>query len=206
MSVPALDEVERSLDAFDAEQVRRAVWSGLMDEGPPHRFSERLDQALGVWYQAGPRVGDESVRPWCWCHSFRRPPTIGERWASVLEELRFGIAWRRSVIAAVHGIDDLEEPEQAVLQLLDTVIGLGIHDAWYVHIDAALAWLMDHLGIPRDDARTEALYLACERRFTSWTTPGPETRRAFADEVAWTLVEQQLDSQGRDSQGGGPGA
>lgn len=193
MRVPPLQEVERSLQAFDAEQVRRSVWSGLMEVGPPHRFGERLEQALGVWYQAGPQVGDETVRGWCWCHAFRSPPTIGLRWASVLEEIRFAHRWREAMIEAVHGVSSLGAPERVVLQLLEVQLGLGIHDSWYAHVHVPLAWLMDHLDLPRDDRRTEAFYLACERRFSSWVEPDGAEREAFADEVAWMLVEQELD-------------
>lgn len=211
MSVLAL---RRQLDAVDWEGLRqelREVLASRTGPGLPVArdvagpLREVLTRRLGDWYARGPQVGDESVTGWCWCHCALRGWDPARRDASLdavvdglLLEAQACRSWRVALLDAIDTTDPWELDDQAgltaaILVVVEALLGLGIHDAWYPNLVPAVRWLAEARGQAVDDALEARLEALTGTRFTSWTTPSVADRRAFAEQAAWALLEAELD-------------
>ncbi|MCB9672838.1 MAG: hypothetical protein H6734_25425 [Alphaproteobacteria bacterium] len=199
--IPHVEEVWDGVWAWQPHLLRPVVFP-LLTPATPDAVAVRhtLRDALGPWYAAGPHVGDESITGWCWCHSFlcsaALPADRAEaRWGGLVEQIDGCVAWRRDLITWLHGLPDdaLDQPEAALVGLVEQLVALGIYDAWYVHVQVGVAWMLDRFGVLRDDALSDRLCALTETSFTSWVAPAPRDIARFADAAAWEIVERLLD-------------
>ncbi len=212
------ETVQVSLDAYDPDRVRAAVAQSLRAlpvAGPAapqearsevySRVQQALEAELGSWYVlGGPRVGDETVDGWCWCHSFwgawREEGDASSRSARTLEgvllEVERARQWRLSVAKWVWAratkltADTLQHD---LADLVEHLTELGLHDAWYVHVHIAAVWFLEAAGhaVPVD--LSDRLDAIASTHFTSWPTPPPGGRRKLAEEAGGVGRETHFD-------------
>ncbi|MCA9688820.1 MAG: hypothetical protein KC636_04375, partial [Myxococcales bacterium] len=152
----------------DWEALRRASASIIEVHGrratPPHRsvgfyeaFRDALTTCCGSWCSAGQLPGDESARGWCWCHSpwkgWEGPtrPAIERAVASVVDEVRACLQWHRQMAAVIEASaapgEDPDALALLIVALVDQIVALGIHDAWYPSIAPVVAWALERHGV-----------------------------------------------------------
>ncbi|MEZ4319234.1 MAG: hypothetical protein R3F61_17105 [Myxococcota bacterium] len=211
---PHWSQVEATLDRYEEPAVREVVVRVLRAEladdpaarGPvAHELSKALSAHFGAWYAQGPTVGDETVSPWCWCHSFWKPwAAEGSRESriqavadGVIEQIELCRSWRLQLARwfwdrEKAGLD--ERLESDLLDLVAVLVDLGLHDAWYVHVEAAVAWYLEALGhtVPAD--LPDVLEGIAGTSFTSWVDPTPADRKRFAEAAAWAVFERMFDA------------
>lgn len=178
------------MERWDEERVRQRI---LRELGPAtsfpavaSRLRDALSEELGDWYAAGPQVGGETISGWCWCHAFPRPFVAGGLEAvaeGVVDEVRGCLAWRRGLGAWLderRGPRELLTLEEELVDLVGVLVGLGLNDAWYVHVPAATAWRLEVAGHPVPDDLFDQLDGIAGTCFTSWVDPKPPERASYA--------------------------
>jgi hypothetical protein len=193
--IPSAQDVRAGLQRYDPEATKHAVRKATKGELP---MWSALQQTLGTWYSHGPQVGDETLDPWCWCHAYNKEGVGGVlRQIEAVRQWRLDLfAWldRRLRLDGPRDVVEVEDLDDVLLDLVGQLVELGLHDAWYVHVHVAIAWMLDHLGISRSPTLMDRLDALCDTSFRSWCEPSPSTRASFAEAATWMLIEAQLDA------------
>jgi hypothetical protein len=159
---------------------------------------------VGPWYGEAHRAGDEMVRGWCWCHAPWKgwggqavEASIEAATESVVGEVAACLAWYRAIVATITASDppgdDPEALARIVVDLVDRVVSLGIHDDWYHVVAPAVGWALERHGLVVDDTVEDAVRHLLSRHFTSWVTPAAKDRQEFAEATALELLDRDLE-------------
>jgi hypothetical protein len=144
------------------------------------------------------------VRGWCWCHApwtgwgaGAVEASIEAATESVVGEVAACLAWYRAIVATITASDppgdDPEALARIVVDLVDRVVSLGIHDDWYHVVAPAVGWALERHGLVVDDTVEDAVRHLLSRHFTSWVTPAAKDRQEFAEAAALELLDRDLE-------------
>lgn len=215
-------EVAKTPDWSTLRQAIHEVLHGhVQGSAAPNRhrgFNQALDQAIvantGAWYGAATSVGDEMLRDWCTCHTpwinwekYPLKDSLKAATTSILEEAKACFAWDQQIVATIQASElpegELDSLPELVVQLVDKIVDLGIHDSWYQVVTPVVAWTLERHGYTVDKKVEAAIYQQTLRSFTSWSTPAAKDRQDFADEVALKLLDNELARRWPDAGGQG---
>lgn len=217
-----LEEIRNSIAAFDRDHVERRVretvaerfaedmqahleWDPMKTWATtvPGHVANDLWNLLGDWYHQGPIVGDETARGFCWCHGLAAAvkdvapdKVIDAATAALMAEIDAALDWRMQIIERIDAlVVGGDETEDALVAVVERVVDLGIWDAWYHNVWPAVMWFLDAIGAPASPDLASTISNLADVNFTSWSEPNSSNVTHFAEEVAWKLLEAELDAQ-----------